>query len=363
MTKRNTAIDGLRFFAVTLVVASHCQFLKQGGLGNSIFFALSGFLAMRPFVKDAEKDFTDILKILKYYLSRIIRIVPVFWFCIIAAWALVPVEYFNIRDMESFHSLVLNMFFVKSQGHLWFLQQEMLFYAVFPLIALAVYAVKSVFAKFLKNTAYGSLAAAFLLIVFSLLCNKYLTEKVFWVYGNNGQISFRIGQFTLGTAAGLIYRAYVDSGMDRSKKTWFNAVSNVYCIFFVLFCILSAEPILMRFDPSLEGTFVGWKYPMFCGALACGYMLLTTAAKDCFMNKVMGNRLFAYLGGISFVIYLIHWYLLPSFENPDVVKRFILVYFVSLACAGIINKYIEKPMMKLAKTMDFRDVAGYYKNI
>ena len=77
--KRNSSLDGVRAIAITLVVASHTGILGQGGLGNAIFFCLSGFLAAIPFKQDVEKDFLSIKTILNYYLNRLIRILPVYY--------------------------------------------------------------------------------------------------------------------------------------------------------------------------------------------------------------------------------------------------------------------------------------------
>ena len=68
--ERVKALDGLRFWAITLVVASHSGFLSQGGLGNNIFFVLSGFFAMNPF-RDIEVDRIFRNKyIFKYYIKN-----------------------------------------------------------------------------------------------------------------------------------------------------------------------------------------------------------------------------------------------------------------------------------------------------
>lgn len=78
LSKRNTSLDGLRALAITLIVASHCNFLNQGGLGNAIFFCLSGFLAVSPFSQDGEERFSSLPKIGQYYWNRIMRIIPAF---------------------------------------------------------------------------------------------------------------------------------------------------------------------------------------------------------------------------------------------------------------------------------------------
>ena len=49
---KNNAIQGLRFWAISLIIASHCGILMQGGVGNVIFFAMSGFFVCRPYSAD-----------------------------------------------------------------------------------------------------------------------------------------------------------------------------------------------------------------------------------------------------------------------------------------------------------------------
>ena len=107
---KNYAIQGIRFWAIALIVASHCGFLAQGGLGNCIFFAMSGFFVCQPFTDgDFEYKYLSLKGILNYYYKRIIRIIPVAWLCMaFAAWGL---RYLDFRDFTTENSLFLNMFF------------------------------------------------------------------------------------------------------------------------------------------------------------------------------------------------------------------------------------------------------------
>ena len=359
MRKRNTALDGLRFLAVALVVSSHCSFLRQGGLGNAIFFALSGFLAVRPFAKDKE-DFKGIVKILRYYLSRIIRIVPVFWVCILGAFFLNPVKYFDIADTESFNSLLLNMFFIKSQGHLWFLQQEMFFYLIFPFLSLLLAGIYHLLSKIIKKEPVSLLIIAAFLVICSFLLNHFFTDKVFYLYGNGTKMAFRLGQFTAGMAAGYIYRAYKLSSVKISRPV--DITAGIYGALFLFFCVFSAEPILSCFFPSMKDIYIGWTYPILCSILTVLFILSVTIS-DNIITKFMGNRLFSYIGSISFAVYLVHWYFLPAFLNDDVIKRFILLFFVSISAASIIHILVEKPSMIFAKSFKAKDIAEYYKNL
>ena len=66
---KSNSIQGLRFWAIGLIVASHCGFLSQGGLGNCIFFAMSGFFACQPFADDDyEYGYFSPANFIKYYI-------------------------------------------------------------------------------------------------------------------------------------------------------------------------------------------------------------------------------------------------------------------------------------------------------
>ena len=361
MGKRNTALDGLRFVAVLLVVSSHCQILKQGGLGNAIFFALSGFLAIRPFAQNSSDDFKGIKRILRYYLSRIIRIVPVFWICIIGVFLLNTLPYFDINDTESFQSLILNMFFIKSQGHLWFLQQEMFFYFVFPFLSLILVAMNTLLDRIIKNRPVSLLIISAFLMICSLLCEQFLTKDVFFLYGNGDKMSFRLGQFMVGISAGYIYCAFKASSLKVNRASKITA--SMYGLIFLAFCIVSAEPIASGFIPEMKGVFVGWSHPILCSTFSSLFILSVTICDDSFTAKLMGNRLFSYLGSISFIIYLTHWYLLSPFKQDDPVKHFILVFLISASLASALHTLVEKPSIIFSKRYKPDEVLEYYKKL
>ena len=72
-------LDGVRAFAILLVVASHTSafgMTGQGGLGVAIFFTLSGFLLVIPIIPDGEERFCSISSILIFYLKRALSLFP-----------------------------------------------------------------------------------------------------------------------------------------------------------------------------------------------------------------------------------------------------------------------------------------------
>ena len=68
-------IDGLRAWAVVLVVLFHAKFEAFGGgfIGVDVFFVISGYLITRIIAKEAaEENFS----LLKFYERRVRRIIP-----------------------------------------------------------------------------------------------------------------------------------------------------------------------------------------------------------------------------------------------------------------------------------------------
>ena len=68
--KRNGSLDGLRMWAITLIILSHCGLLAQGGFGNAMFFAISGFFMSSPFVLDDPEKRVISLKDKKLFKTR-----------------------------------------------------------------------------------------------------------------------------------------------------------------------------------------------------------------------------------------------------------------------------------------------------
>ena len=194
MKEKNHAIQIFRLWAISLIIASHCGFLAQGGVGNNVFFAISGFFAANPFVDEYEERFISLKQVLLYYWGRIIRIIPITWLCLFfATWG---IPCFNSHDFTSDKGLIPNMFFVRSYGHLWFLQQIMLFYIFVPLIMCVIRLIKKIIKPWKRVDA--DLCVFLLLNVGALFLHKHLTTEVFYLTGNGARQGFRIGLLLIG---------------------------------------------------------------------------------------------------------------------------------------------------------------------
>lgn len=358
--KKYSALQGLRFWAITLVVASHCGVLSQGGVGNDIFFALSGFLAGLPFKSNAEADFLSIKKYASYYSKRFFRIIPVYW---VGLWlAAFVLNIFSLTDLTGFESLLLNMFFIKCAGHLWFLQQEVVFYIILPVILTIAAFLKMLFRKIVPGKGSADFLIFIILITASFLLNRYLTAEIFYLNGNSNKLAFRAGDLLCGTAFSYLYKNLTALDTRIFKTGFFFLLSNI-CVFgFLFMTIFSAEPILSRIDGKYAGYFIGWEMSyvlVFTAAILIVLMLLTDGSAG---NRFLGNPVFNYIGNVSYVIYILHFFLLSNFGgNP--IQKFIIVYLVSLSLAIIMHAVIEIPAMHWYNNRKEFSFRGYYKNL
>lgn len=139
-------LDGLRAIAVLLVLVSHwiwIPFIQRLGLGFwgvNLFFVLSGFLITEILIKQVEAQSSGRQILKNFYIRRALRIFPIYYLVIIAAYAL---DLDNSREYSFYtftYSINIYNAFHGTTGlylsHLWSLCVEEQFYLVWPLLLL-----------------------------------------------------------------------------------------------------------------------------------------------------------------------------------------------------------------------------------
>lgn len=363
MGKRVAGLDSLRWFAAMLVIMSHTKILLQGGLGNDIFFTLSGFLAISPFKKNGEATFLSLHNVCKYYLSRIIRIMITLWFCLLLVWMVFPHEQLVLWDFEAFNNLFLNMAMIKVHGHLWFLQQEMFFYTVVPFLMIGLHILKETLQRIVKKDGYSYIIIAVILIIASFICFHYNSPSVFYLLGNGGKQMFRIQQFLLGMGFGYIYKAIAESKNNFEKIKWYQTLTGLYGFGFVIFCVCSSSVILALINDQYADYHIGWNKPMLCGVMTGIMIISLLTGGESLFQRFWSNRVFAFLGRISFPVYIMHWYFIPIFGQQTAIKNFMLLYIVTNAIAVGIHFLVEQPAMVFAKSFSIHGVRRYYDQL
>ncbi|WP_077928359.1 acyltransferase family protein [Wohlfahrtiimonas populi] len=146
-----TDINGLRAYAVLAVIIFHFnkQWLPGGFVGVDVFFVISGYLMTSIIFRGLD---TQTLSLLKFYTSRIKRIIPallalVIILMVLGYFFLGPISYRSLSK-ESIRSLLFisNFLFWRESGyfdtsaiskpllHTWSLSVEWQFYIIYPAI-------------------------------------------------------------------------------------------------------------------------------------------------------------------------------------------------------------------------------------
>ncbi|MBW4889840.1 acyltransferase [Mucilaginibacter sp. HMF5004] len=137
------SIDGLRAISIIMVLIRHVTVdtnldkYFNGGIGVEIFFVISGFLITTLLLKEKEKYGTISLK--KFYIRRILRIVPVAFLFVMV---LIALNYMFALGISR-NSFIMSLLYIKNMpiksgqmdwysGHFWSLSVEEQFYIFFP---------------------------------------------------------------------------------------------------------------------------------------------------------------------------------------------------------------------------------------
>jgi len=304
---RSAGLDALRAFACAMVVAFHLHtvagvgfgpldpFVDGGDSGVYVFFALSGYLLYRPFLRDGDTDLRA------YAIKRAARILPGYFLALVALTLLtrnsLPVEHpLPFLTIASSYSIPLRSF----MGSAWTLSAEVLFYVTLPLIARV--------ARGRELLVLGELAA--FSMVGAIALRATLSRGNEWLIGSYPVVVYA---FVPGMMLAVIEQRR--SGLFRGLAGW--PVAAVGAALLALGMIAHALPLALA--------------PTVGGALLMGWLL---------QHRVPAARSLAFLGGMSYATYLWHKDLLIAF-GP-------LGLLIALVGAAASWALLERPILAWA---------------
>jgi peptidoglycan/LPS O-acetylase OafA/YrhL len=328
------ALDGLRAVAVAMVFAIHAfpQSGFPGGLGVDIFFVISGFLITLILLKELRATGTISLK--TFYLKRLLRLYPAFVAMVVAFVVLFPFAAASLKDDVFKSGIALtylsNIYMTvsgDSLGHLrhtWSLAMEEQFYLLWPLLLLAI--VK------LRLPTKPTMICMALLIVASLAGWFFTADSL---------------PFNPLTKAGGLLLGCV-TAMLVTHKPWHSVPLAWLSAFAFLFAIV--------------GEFLGWigrDISMPIATLAMPGILLYLAFGSGPAVRVLAWKPLAYLGVISYALYLWHYPILYALRSANVpeLTTVSITLVATLGLAILSQKYIEKPAMVLKNRIGQRSIA------
>lgn len=312
--------DFLRAFAIFLVIATHYKHsvFPGGSIGVSIFFCLSGYLITSILLKEERMDFSSIWKFLT---RRFFRVYPAYVVAVMLNLAILIYTESKLIDefLEVLPSLLTFTYQRNGRtwlgmgvGVFWTLKIEFWFYVLMPFFML-------IFGR-------GKLfAIAVVALWFALVVYQFSADRVFFMaWANNLLIGTMLAIFTSQGSIRLLEGSYKSASL-------------------ICFSILFLIAFLI---PNDDRRFV-WPLEAL---IACGVTAIWMAS---FLSNssVLQLPALAWLGRISYSVYLLHAIPLDYLGVIPLFSSRLSAFLVSLLCAVILHYLVEKPFMALAKKL------------
>lgn len=370
---RSFALDGVRAFAAYLIVFHHIFFAagttskwKEGvgrltgrlDVGVPIFFVLSGFLLFRPFFA-AILDGRPLPSARTFLTKRFLRIFPAYWIALIV---LLCVGAVAVRGYAGFFFsfFLIHIYHpdraISGITQSWSLATEISFYVCLPLFAM--YIRRIVRNKSVNQRAIITIGALTVTYVFSVvfrlavhLLDPSLTNITpYW-------LPAQCDIFALGMLIAVIvewarYNTSVDVFARQVSELawlWWLLVLALYVVMSTQFSLAVGLEVASFMPETLRQLVYG-----IIGLLIVAPIALRPSGTR--FHKVFGWRPFAWVGLVSYGVYLWHQFLISGefalsnmpykLFDGDVLVRLLFVSGSSLAIAAISYYVLEEPLMR-----------------
>ena len=329
-------LDGLRCLAVMGVLIFHIEprFLEGGFLGVDVFFVLSGFLItglLQKSMTASTFSFKD------FYIRRMRRLFPamlaaVVFGLIVGAFILAPSHYeaaaksglYGTLSVVNIHFWLSSGYFDLSSGvkpflHFWSLSVEEQFYLVWPVL-LFLFMGKLKSSK-LSILVIGLISGLTLLACFALQTRHF--DAVFYL------MPFRIWEFGAGALIALL--GFGANRNYNSKPVSLASLTTLVGVVLVIVSFIFSEHI-SNFTLSLLIPVVGAS-------------LIILSPLNWLSKYLLANKLFVFLGKISYSLYLFHWPVIVYFKyvlgNELSPAQMLIVLAICLVLGALSYFFIE----------------------
>jgi peptidoglycan/LPS O-acetylase OafA/YrhL len=323
MGARDTYYDYIRAFAALLVLFCHKGKMPGGAIGVSIFFCLSGFLITKILIG---LPCASAPNIAKFVFRRFIRIFPLYCATLAAAMLLAWL-YQPERLSKLIAGLPGLLTFTKIPAEggyatavAWSLHAEFWFYVCFPVVFAITYkrgllplAIVALISVSIVVKIFGGLAETWPIASGQWLTIAYLDQLM---YG--------------AICAVLVEKRSAIVGLF-SSKLWFWGP-------------LCANLMMAKLAPLNH-----WHLEMSAAALLCAVAILHHEAS----KQTLDNNFIAWLGRISFSLYLVHAVVLdylPYEKLPDILDTPSFLVVV-LTLSFFTERLVERPGIRLGHSI------------
>jgi peptidoglycan/LPS O-acetylase OafA/YrhL len=317
------------------------RFLNNLVIGVDLFFIISGFLIVYLLV--AEKSNTNTIQLKNFYLRRVLRIFPLYYFIIILA----AIVYYNKSQfgLNQFSLFVGNFWMIKHStwtvgmlNPLWSLCIEEHFYIVIPLLI------------FIIPKPY-LIHLFVIVIVLSLGFKTYYAVQPNQVFIMYCHTLARVDELAIGGLLAVWY--------NNNNKRFNISAASIIVVGIVLFVIMIVGRVGYLSTSNYAAIWVRYLYVGPLVFLFCGLVLNTKQFS--FINKIINNKIINHLGKISFGLYMLHQplldlvaYWLPA-ANNILLLRVGINMVLTIGLASLSFTYYEGYFLKLKEKFSVKD--------
>ncbi|MFD2966740.1 acyltransferase family protein [Sphingobacterium bambusae] len=340
-------LDGIRGLSILIVFFSHLGLghLVPGGFGVTVFFFISGFLISKLLIYEFEQSKT--LNFKNFYIRRAFRLYPALLF--FSSLVILLLIFHDVRLIPS--QIVAALMYFENYYYVYFInyQEQHQLYSIFKILwSLSIeehyYLFYPLFLFLTYSRVRLHLVLTVLFLIIPLLFRLYYVEilvdpKLYEKY-NYSLTHTRIDSILYGSL--LAYLLFKDSRGEKIleflQKKWLLVLSLAVLLFTFVY---REDSFRETYRYTLQGIFLT---PVIVFAVYGDQSLLN---KLFFTNKV-----FVYIGKLSYSIYLFHWLAIPLatlyFTKFGLQwQLFVLAVTISLSLFSYYR--VEMPFVKLRK--------------
>lgn len=357
-------LDGMRAIAVLCVVVVHCwgaagspsfplsDLVAHLNIGVTIFFLLSGFLLYRPFIAHRAGG-PPAPRFRDYAWRRCLRILPAWWL-VVTVLALVPDIDATNGSIVSLYSLTFTLDSSGSYGcatcglfHTWSLAVEATFYLCLPLLVILTSWVAS---RWRRGWPWNELVLLLAIGIGGTLLNFAVFEDRPPAVIAGTAISFALW-FALGMTLAVVSAAAATGAAERATAavrkrpgwSWFVAGA-----VFVAMALWLPPTSILADKSELLVAFVAF------GVVSL--LLLVPAVFDGghgVPRKLAGNRILAWIGLVSYGIFLWHIAAIQALDlwGPDLsfLPLLIATLAITVPIAAASYYLLERPLLRFKR--------------
>jgi peptidoglycan/LPS O-acetylase OafA/YrhL len=342
------SLNGVRAICALMVIKEHAgwkidnapQMLEWGFLGVDMFFVISGFLIVTLLLR--ERDRQGNIDLGQFYVRRTLRIFPIYYLLVGLMFVLAVASYGHSTKTWDLYKWSFPIFLLYLQDlvpislgllfHTWSLSMEEQFYLIWP-------SVERFFSRRLIVPT---------LLVLILLCQLvnfgYLAGALTAIYGPSGPLRpiFMI-TFTPILLGVLGAHALHDPAVGRF-------VTRLLGNRWMPPLLLGAAVLVCELSTQLQGVTRLAVHCLFCLLLVA--MVINPRG---IFSRTLQSRVMAYLGSISYGVYLYHTFILWALgrlcESRGVVlppfAMFAIAAPLAIGVAAVSFRYFETPIMNI----------------